>query len=257
MRSLTYTAGKAFIKGAYNDVIHDRLYFGDEGGGTSTIAPRDFQVFIVPVGGQTKNISTNAVVTQTLADSSIEGVGGIIPNAQNFVCASIGVNIVLSNTQATTPFTDDATTSINITPLYRVSPIPLHMTLMSQCTFELYRNTNERLEQGNITEYPCPFGNNGFAGGGGASVPAVTTGPLQAAYTINPTILINGAGDDFRQLSVLQEFQPNDQFRGVFKVAREIALSSTLLCGWIDFYLVGRLLVDDEHAQFVDTFTTG
>jgi hypothetical protein len=242
------------VSGFFNDVIHDRLYFGDNDGGTSTIQSKDYRIFINEVGTQTSNISSGADITQTDADTSLEGVGGTIPNGEWFVITAIGINLHLSNTQATQPFTNDADVSLNVTPLYRVSPIPLFDAIMSQCTFELYRNSNERLEKGNICEYPCEFGNTGFAGGSGAAVPAVTSGPLQAAYTTNPTVYIDGAGTRFRELTVYQELKQNDQFRGIFKVNREIALASTLLCGYIDFYLVGRALTDDQHDQFVAEF---
>lgn len=243
------------VTGYWNDVIHDRLYFGDNDGGTSVIAPRDYRIFINEVGTQTKNISNNAVVTQTDADTSLEGVGGTIPNGEWFVISDIGINLNLSNTQATTPFTDDSITSINVTPLYRVSPMPLFQALMSQCTFEFYRNSNERLEKGNINEYPCAFGNTGFAGGAGATVPALSGG-AQASYVANPTIYVDGAGSQFRRLTVFQELAQNDQFRGVFKVNREINLASTLLCGCIDFYLVGRAMTNDQHAQYVTEFAS-
>lgn len=256
MRDYTMTAGIMTQTGAWNDVIHDRLYFGDNDGGTSTIQAKDYRIFINEVGTQTKNISNGAIVTQASCDTSLEGVGGTIPNGEWFVINAIGINLHLSNVQATTPFTEDAVTSINITPLYRVNPTPLFDAIYSQCTFELYRNSNERLECGNISEYPSPFGNTGFAGGALAAVPAVTTGPLQAAYTVNPMVYIDGAGTQFRALTVYQELKQNDQFRGIFKVNREIALSSTLLCGYIDFYLAGRAMTNQEHNQWVANFAS-
>lgn len=242
------------VSGYWNDVIHDRLYFGDNDGGTSVIQSKEFRVFINEVGTQTKNISNGAIVTQTPADTSLEGVGGTIPNGEWFVISDIGINLHLSNVQATTPFTEDAVTSINITPLFRVNPTPLFDAIMAQCTFELYRNSNERLEIGNISEYPCEFGNTGFAGGSGAAVPVLGAGPAQAAYTLNPMIYIDGSGTRFRRLTVYQELKQNDQFRGIFKVNREINLASTLLCGAIDFYLVGRAMTDDQHNQWVTEF---
>lgn len=250
MRDFTMTKGVMTQSGYWNDVIHDRLYFGDNAGGTSTILAREYRVFINEVGTQTKNISSGAIVTQTPAETSLEGVGGTIPNGEWFVISDIGINLHISNVQATTPFTNDAVVSINITPLYRVNPTPLFDAIMAQCTFELYRNSNERLEIGNISEYPCEFGNTGFAGGAGASVPVLGAGPAQAAYTVNPTVYIDGSGTRFRALTVYQELEQNDQFRGIFKVNREIALASTLLCGAIDFYLVGRAMTDQQHTQW-------
>lgn len=254
MRDFSRTKETSTITRYWNDVIHDRLYFGINDGSTSVIAPKDYRIFINAVGQSTKNISTGNTVTQTDADTSLEGNGGTIPSGEWFVIADIGINIELSNVQATTPFSDDSDTSLNITPLYRVSPIPLHQTLMSQATFELYRNANERLEKGNVIEYPCPFGNNGFAGGALASVPVLGAGPAQAAYTVNPTVFIQGAGNDFRHLTVLQELEQLDQFYGIFKLNRQVDFASTLLTGWVDFYLVGRAMTNDQHYQFVQQF---
>ena len=261
MRNLTYQQGQMITKGYWNDVIHDRLYFGDNDGGASVINATEFRIFIAEVGAATANISTGAAVTQTEADTSLEGQGGTIPNGEWFVINAIGINIRVSNWQATEPFTNNAVTSINVTPVARVTPIPLYDALIEQCTFELYRNTNDLLEKGNIGEYPCEFGVNGFAGGSGASVPALVAGAAtfsasQAAYTVSPTVVINGEGNRFRDLAVFQELKSLDQFRGVFKVNRQINLASTLLCGRIDFYLVGRAMTNQEHTQFVQTMVS-
>lgn len=246
MQNYTMTKGINTISGYWNDVIHDRLTFGTVGGGTSIIQPKEYRIFVAEVGTNTQNISTLAAFTQTEASTSLEGEGGTIPNGEWFVISAIGINIHISNVQATTPHEDNTVTSINVTPLFRVSPIPLFDSLMSECTFELYRNANQQLERGGIPEYPCNFGNNGFAGGSGASVPALAGG-AQNAYTINPTIYINGAGERERPLTVFHELKQNDQFRGVFKVATQINLASTLLVGWVDFYLIGRAQTEDEH----------
>jgi hypothetical protein len=170
--STTIGVGKgAFaVSGQANDVIHDRLTFGTNGGGASVIEPKSFKVFTTEIGQQSKNITTGAVITQTEADTSLEGNGGTIPNGEFFLIAAIGINVHLSNVQATSPREDDTITSIDVTPLYRVNPVPLYDALMSQTTFELLRNSNERVEKGNVSEYPCSFGNNGFAGGSGASI---------------------------------------------------------------------------------------
>ena len=252
MRNLSYAQGQMITKGYWNDIIHDRLYFGDNDGGASVINASEYRVFIAEVGSNTQNISTGAAVTQTEADTSLEGQGGTIPSGEWFVINSVGINIRLSNWQATEPFTNNAVTSINVTPIARVTPIPLYDAMIEQCTFELYRNTNDLLEKGNIGEYPCEFGVNGFTGGTGASVPALSGG-AQAAYTQNPTVVINGEGTRFRELAVYQELKSLDQFRGVLKVNRQINLASTLLCGRIDFYLVGRAMSDQSHTQFVQT----
>lgn len=254
MRVWQSSKEKLTVSGFSNDIIHDRLTFGENDGGTSTIQAKDYRVFINAVGENTTNISSGAAITQTEADTSLEGRGGTIPNGEAFVITAIGINLHLSNIQATQPFTNNADTSINITPLYRVSPLPLHDAIMSLCTFELYRNSDERLERGNICEYPCEFGNFVAAGGSGASVPAVTTGPVQAAYTVNPLQYIESGGNRFRTLTVYQVLQSLDDFYGVFKVNREIALSATLLCGYIDFYLVGRLATQYQADQYVAQF---
>ena len=257
MRDVLRTKESTLRSGYWNDVVHDRLWFGDNDGGTSTIQAKEYRIFINEVGTQTKNISSGAIVTQTEADTSLEGEGGTIPNGEWFVIQSIGINVQISNVQATEPFTNDAIVSIDITPIYRVNPYPLWEALQQQATFELYRNANELLEKGGIQEYPAPFGGNGFAGGTSAAVPAVTAGPLQAAYTQNPMVYIQGAGTRFRDLSVYHELAQLDQFRGVFKVNRQVALAATLLCGCVDFYMAGRVMTDQEHNEFVVNYVGG
>lgn len=253
MRDFNMTKNVFQVSGYWNDVIHDRLTFGTNSGVASVIQPKEYRIFIAEVGTDVQNISTTATITQTEADTSLEGVGGTIPNGEWFVIKAIGINVHLSNVQATSPREDNTITEIDVTPLYRVNPVPLFDALMSQCTFEFYRNSNERLERGNISEYPCNFGNNGFAGGSGASVPALAGGN-QNAYTVNPTIYINGAGVQERNLTVYHELKQNDQFRGIFKVATQINLAATLLVGWVDFYLIGRAMTNDEHNTYVQQF---
>lgn len=254
MRSWVSSANKYTLSGFANDVIHDRLYFGDNGGGASTINANDKRVFVNPVGEQTVNISTGGAVLQTEAETSLEGRGGTIPNGEAFVITSIGINIKQCNWQATTPFTSNSVTSINITPIARVNPQPLMDALLAMCTFELYRNSDQRLERGNIVEYPCPFGQFVAAGGAGASVPALAGG-AQNAYVANPSFYAESGGSQgFRELTVYNVLQALDDFYGVFKVNREIALASTLLCGYIDFYLVGRLAFQYEADQYTAQF---
>jgi hypothetical protein len=255
MRNWVSTREQKTLSGYANDVIHDRLYFGDNSGGASVVQARDYRIFINAVGETTQNISSGSSVTQTEADTSLEGRGGTIPNGESFVITAIGINIKLSNVQATTPFTNNAVTSINITPVYRVSPQPLLDALMSQCTFELYRNSDERLERGNISEYPCEFGHNVAAGGAGASVPALAGG-AQNAYTVNPFQYVESGGMRFRTLTVYQVLETLDDFYGNLKANREIDLVSTLLCGCIEFYLVGRLHDDITREQFVAGFVS-
>lgn len=255
MRSWTSTATQLTVSGFANDVIHDRLTFGDNDGGASTIDAKDYRLFVNAVGQDTQNISSGASITQTPADTSLEGNGGVIPNGEAFVICAIGVQLHLSNQQATQPFTNNADTSINVTPIVRVCPIPLHDAIMSQAVFELWRNSDERIERGNVPEYPASFGNFVASGGTAASVPVLGAGPAQAAYTMNPTTYIESGGSSgFRDLTVYQTLQALDQFYGIFKVNRSIALASTLLCGYIDFYLVGRLATDYRAAQFTAGF---
>lgn len=253
MRNWAMNEKQLVINGAFNDVIHHRLYFGTNGVSTSLIESADFPVFANGVGQQEKNISTGAIVTLTDAESSMRGKNGTIPKGDSFVITAIGIHIALSNIQATTPFEDDSVTSIDVTPITRVSPYPLLEALKSQCTFELYRNSDELLERGNIDEYPAQFGAQGFAGGSGAAVPALAGG-AQDAYTVNPSQWIQTNGMMFRSLTVFQVLEELDQFYGIFKVNRPIDLADTLLVGHIDFYLVGRATTKYEARQYVANF---
>ncbi len=244
--------GQLTQTGNFNDVLHHRVYFGTSGNGASVIASQEIRLFENGVGQSEKNISTGSVVTLKECDSSQDGKGGTIPNGQAFVCAAIGILVSVSNVQATTPFTDDAVTSIDVTPVYRGSGIPLVEALSQQCTFELWRNSDIRLEKGVINEYPCQFGLQGFAGGGQASVPVLGAGPAQAAYTNNHTGLIQTNGILFRPLTVYQVLEQLDQFYGVLMPQRQIDLAATKLTGHVDFYLVGLLANADTARQIVD-----
>lgn len=253
MRNWSMAKEQKVITGSWNDVIHHRLYFGTNGGGASVISAGEYQVFANGVGQQEKNLSTGAVITLTDAESSMRGKNGTIPKGESFVICSIGVGITLSNVQATTPFEDDSVTSIDVTPVNRVSPIPLLQTLMEQCTFELWRNSNELLERGNIDEYPTEFGLTGFGGGASASVPALAGGN-QNAYTVSPFQVVQANGMRTRMLTVYQVLTELDQFYGILKVNREIDLASTLLVGHIDFYLIGKAVTKYEAPQYVAQF---
>lgn len=246
--------GVISYSGAFNDVVHHRLRFGRADAGASLIAAKEFRVFENGVGSQEKNISTGAVVTLTPADSSQDGKGGSIPNAQSLVIAAIGIQITVSNVQPTTPWTDDAIDTIDVTPIFKVSSIPLLDALASNCTFELWRNATERLERSVVKEYPCEFGYTGMIGGGQASVPVLGAGPAQAAYTINHTEVVQTQGMKFRELTVYQVLESLDQFYGVFTPRVAIDLASTQLAGFIDFYLVGMLSQDDKARQFIANF---
>lgn len=253
MRNWSMAQEQVAIQGSWNDVIHHRHYFGTAGNGASVISAGEYQIFANGVGQQEKNLSTGAIVTLTDAESSMRGKNGTIPKGDSFVIVSIGVGITLSNIQATTPFEDDSVTSIDVTPVVRSSPIPLLQTLMEQCTFELWRNSNELLERGNIDEYPTEFGYTGFGGGSAASVPALAGG-AQNAYTVDPQTLIQSNGMKTRMLTVYQVLTELDQFYGVLKVNREIDLASTKLSGCIDYYLIGKAVTKYEAPQYVAKF---
>lgn len=256
MRYGTYSQNPISLNGNFNDVIHHRLYFGSNDAVTSVIPSKEFRVFQNGVGQQEKNISTDAVVTLSPADSSQDGRGGTIPNAQSFVAAAIGIHVGVQTPQATTPKSDDSVTSVDVTPVQRVSPIPLVETIATQCTFELWKNASIRLERGVVNEYPCEFGLQGVIGGAQAAVPAVTSGPLQAAYTVNSQQMIQTNGMMFRALTVYQVLESLDEFYGVFEPRVGIDLASTLLVGHIDFYLVGLLAESDTARQFSVNFAS-
>lgn len=253
MRNWSQDEGQLKIEGNYNDVLHHRLYFGRNDAGASLIAPTEFRLFTNGVGQEEKNISTGATVTLKECDSSQDGNGGTIPNGQAFVITAIGIHVSLSNVQAATPFADDSVQTIDATPVVRSSPIPLVEALYNQCTFELWKNSDIRLERGVINEYPCQFGLQGFAGGSGSAVPALAAGS-QAAYAVNPTQLIQSNGMMTRPLTVFQVLESLDQFYGVFKANRGIDTEDMLLVGHIDFYLIGLLATKDYARQYFTIF---
>lgn len=241
--------------GAFNDIIRYRKYFGAIGAGTASILrATEFNLFTMGSGQVDKNMSTGADVTLLDCDTSLFGNQGIIPNAERFTLYGIGIDIHLSNWEATTPFTDDAVTSIDGTPLNsKANPYPLVDFLRSQCTFELWRNSTELLEQGNVADYPCGLSVAGFAGGSQATVPVLGVGPAQATYDQNAMVYAQN-GMAFRKLTVYQVLDSLDQFYGKFKVNREMVLTGTKLCGYIDFLLVGRADVKRTSGQIVENF---
>lgn len=253
MRSMT--TRDYVLSGFMNDVIHHRLYFGSANPATASVIRKDeYRLWANGVGQQEANISTQALVTLQDCDTSLQGENGIIPNGNSFLITAIGIHIEVANVQATTPFTDNAVSSIDITPVVQANAIPLVKTLRDQCTFELYRNADSRLERGNIAEYPCSFGSQAAIGGGSASVPAVVTGD-QAAYSVESNVIIGTNGMVFRPLSVYQKLEQLDQFYGIFKVNREIDLAATALTGCIDFYLVGLAGTDFKTTQLIENYT--
>lgn len=241
--------------GSFNDIIRYRKYFGAIGAGTTSILrATEFNLFTMGQGQVDKNVSTGADVTLLDCDTSLFGNQGIIPNSEKFTVYGIGIDIHLSNWEPTTPFTDDAVTSIDGTPLNSGSdPYPLVDFIRSQTTFELWRNSTELLEQGNVADYPCGLGTVGFAGGSQASVPVLGAGPAQAAYTQNAFVYAAN-GMAFRKLTVFQVLDSLDQFYGKWKICREMVLTATKLCGYVDFLLVGRAEINRSSSQLVAQF---
>lgn len=258
MRNYSQTQQNLLLEGNFNDVMHHRLYFGRNDAGASVIPSEPFRLFSNGVGAQEKNISTGAVVTLKECDTSQDGQGGTIPNGQAFVISAIAIHCSLSNVQATTPFADDADTLINANAIFRENPIPLIEALNAQGTFELWKNSDIRLEKGVVNEYPSQFGIQGFAGGGTstvarvqADVPAAAGFTPGAAYGMEATVLAQFNGMMIRELTVYQVLESLDQFYGVFQAQRPIDTENTLLVGHIDFYLVGLLVTKDVARQFV------
>lgn len=253
MRYGSYKQGSLSLSGGFNDVMHHRLRFGRSDAGASLIEAKEFRVFENGVGQQEKNISTGATVTLTPADSSQDGRGGTIPNAQAFVIAAIGIMVRVNSVQPTTPWTDDSVATVDVTPIEAPSPIPLVDAIASNCTFELWKNASIRLERGTLIEYPAQFSLQAAIGGAQASVPALAGGN-QNAYTVASQQVIQSNGMVFRPLTVLQVLESLDEFYGVFEPRVNIDLASTKLAGYIDFYLVGLLTTDDTARQLVSQF---
>lgn len=261
MRNWSQEAGQLKLEGSFNDVMHHRLYFGRNDAGASLIEAKPYRLFTNGVGQKEENISTGAVVTLTEADSSQDGVGGTIPNGQAFVVTAIGIHCSVQTPQAATPFADDSVSTIDVTPNYRVSPVPLVEALYNQCTFELWKNSDIRLERGVVNEYPSQFGLQGFAGGGQstvagltADVPAGAGFAPGAAYGIDSTTVVQFNGMMFRALTVFQVLESLDQFYGIFHPQKQINTENTLLVGHIDFYLVGLLATKDVARQYMAVF---
>lgn len=261
MRNYSQTQGNLVLEGSFNDVMHHRLYFGRNDAGASLIPSEPFRLYSNGVGSQEKNISTGATVTLKECDTSQDGQGGTIPNGQAFVVAAIGIHSSLSNVQAVTPFADDADTQIDANAIFRENPIPLVEALYNQCTFELWKNSDIRLEKGVVNEYPSQFGLQGFAGGGTstvarvqADVPAGAGFAPGAAYGMEATVLAQFNGMMIRELTVFQVLESLDQFYGVFQAQRPINTENTLLVGHIDFYLIGLLVTKDIARQFYTQF---
>lgn len=254
MRTLGNDKQQVKVLGSFNDIIHHRLYFGASDGTASVIAAAEYRIWANGVGQTENNISTGAAITLKECDTTLSGENGIIPNGENFIVTNIGIKLQVFNQLATTPFTGNAVNTVNVTPIVKPSPIPFIENFMAFSTFELYRNSDERLERGTLCEYPTPFGSQAVAGGGAATVPALSGG-AQASYAVNPTIMNGSNGIMWRELSVYHIFQQLDQFYGILKVHRAIDLASTQLSGWIDFYLAGKATTNYETEQIVARFS--
>lgn len=238
------------LKTNYNDVIRYRKYFGTQGNGTSTIPATTFFLFKQGEGETDQNISTNSNVTLKQCDTSLFGQNGIIPNAESFTISHIAVDLRVANVQATTEFTDNSITSVNITPVSVVNPYPLFNYIRTQAVFELWRNSTELLEQGNVEDYPSGLFVDGFSSSA-AVVPAITQGTaagLQNTYTPSGLTMLQN-GNRWRELAAWQMLAALDQFYGKLTFCREIALSSTLLCGHIDVLLRGYAQVNRTSKQ--------
>lgn len=252
MRPMTVEAKST--TGYFNDIIRCRKYFGtDNAVNASVIQSKDYLLFRIGQGEVDKNMSTNEDVTLLDCDSSLFGNQGIIPNAESFTVYGIGIDIHLANFAPTTPFEGDSVTDINVVPQKNVNPYPLVDAIRSQSTFELWRNSTELLEQGNLADYPCGLSMTGFAGGTNAVVPVLGAGPAQATYNQDGMVYVQN-GLAFRPLTVYQTLGSLDQFYGKLKVCRTITLTTTSIVGYIDFLLVGRASVNRAAKQLVSNF---
>ena len=239
------------LTGKYNDIIRDRRYFGDNDPQVASAWGTD-EVVLFNAGQNevVKNLTTNADVSMKKCDTSLFNSNGIIPNAQNFVVMGIGIDVHLASVQATTPFSDDTVTAINVAPDQIVNPYPLVDAIRSFGSFSLYRNSTEFLEEGNVADYPCGLYNSGWGSNGanaghanGAAVPA-TEGFILAQN-----------GMSFRPLTVWHVLNQLDQFHGRFQMCRPLTLTGTGIVGYIDFLLIGQANVDRKSLQQVADFS--
>lgn len=239
--------------GVMNDIIRYRFTYGAVNTGTtSIIAATKFYAFKKGVGETDTNLSTGALITLQPCDTNLISTNGIIPNAERFTIYGIGVDAHLASISATTPFSDNTVTAgsgtINVNPLAVANCYPLIDFIRSMATFKLIRNSFQVLEYGNIADYPCGLYASGWGSNGQASVPAVTTGPVQAAYTQNGFMTAQN-GATFRKLTVAQILEANDQFQGEFEICRPATLTGTGLVGYVDFLLVGELELNKDNTQ--------
>lgn len=238
-----------------NDIIRHRAYFGDNDPLVASVWNTDeIALFNAGQNDVVKNITTGADVTMRKCDTSLFSSQGLIPKAQKFTIMAIGIDVHLANVQANVPYSDDAITQIDVNPVQTLNPYPLVDAIRSQGVFSLYRNATEFLEEGNVADYPCGLYNSGWGSDGSADVPAVTAGPLQAAYSQNGFILAQN-GMTFRPLSVWYELTELDQFHGRFEIMRPLLLTGTGLVGYVDFLLVGQADTNRKSSLQVQQFT--
>lgn len=251
------TKGDVILSGKSNDIIRYRVYFGDEDPAVASLWSTD-QITLFNKGQDelVSNVTTGAAVTLRKCDTSLFNSNGIIPKATSFTVMAIGIDIHLASVQATTVFSDNTVTNIDINPETKVNPYPLVETIRSQGVFSLYRNATEFLESGNVADYPCGLYHAGWGSNGQATVPAAAGFTPGAAYTINGFIVAQN-GMAFRELTVWHVLEELDQFHGRFEVCRPMTLTGSGLVGYIDFLLVGQTDLDREARQFVQDFGPG
>lgn len=237
-----------------NDIIRDRRYFGAVDTGTTSVWTTTEQLlFMAGQGQKVSNLTvTGTTVTMKKCDTSLYQ-NGLIPNAQSFTVMAVGIDIHLANKEATTPFSDDTVTNINVRPLNCDNPYPLVDNIRSQGVFSLYRNATDFLEQGNVADYPCGLYNSGFGSDGQATVPAAAGFTPGAAYTIAGFITVQN-GMNFRPLTVWHVLDELDQFNARFEMCRQLTLTGSGIVGYIDFLLVGQADVDQKRTALVSNF---
>jgi len=232
------------LSGNYNDIIRDRRYFGDVDAQTASVWGTDEVILFNSGQGEvTKNLTTGADVTMKKCDTSLFNANGIIPNAQNFVVMAIGIDIHLASKSATTPFSDDTVTSVDVSPLNVDNPYPLVDAIRSFGSFSLHRNSTEFLEEGNVADYPCGLYNSGWG----------SDGQLANAAAAGFVIAQNGMA--FRPLTVWHVLDALDQFHGKFQMCRSLDLTGTKLVGYIDFLLIGQANVNRTSRDYIADFS--
>lgn len=236
-----------------NDIIRDRRYFGDVNTGTASVwTTTEVLLFMAGQGEKVANLTTGLQVTMRKCDTSLYQ-NGLIPNAQSFTVLAIGIDIHLANKEATTPFSDDTITNINVRPLNCDNPYPLVDNIRSQGVFSLYRNATDFLERSNVADYPCGLYNSGYGSDGQVTVPAAAGFTPGSAYTVNGFIMAQN-GMSFRPLTVWHVLDELDQFNAQFEMCRQLTLTGSAIVGYIDFLLVGQADMNQNRKAYVQNF---